>query len=77
MVKRTESRRAPSSDSMRRRSTPSWVKPSLRGIAQAALVLRLDLDVDPLEPAELETDAGQHRRHLGRDPLPDRVRATQ
>ncbi len=40
---------------------------------KAALVPRLDLDVDPLESAELEADARLHRGHLGRDPAADRV----
>ena len=37
--------------------------------------VRVDLHVDALEAAVLEPDARQHRGHLGRDPLPDRVRA--
>ena len=78
IVNSTESRHAPPSSfgSSRPRSVPSSVKPSLRGNAQAALVR-------PDRPGRrrargrrlLEADARQHRGHLGRDPLPDRVGA--
>ena len=49
-------------------------EPELARDRQAALVVRLDLDVDPVEAAELDAGAGEHRRRLRRDPLPDRVR---
>src|SRR5262249_3349049 len=45
----------------------------LAGNSEAALVLGIDLDVDARHPALLDPYPRQHRGHLGREALPDRV----
>src|SRR5262249_2032557 len=52
-------------------------EPELARDPQAALVLGVDLDVDPVEAALLDPGSRQHGRHLRGEPLPDRAGADE
>ena len=71
MVKIVTSRNGPPArPGSRRRSVASSVKPSLRGDAEARLVAGIDMDLDPVGLADLDSDTRQRRGRLRGDPLP-------